>query len=379
MKSINKFIFAGLVFSIILFVTGCSPSTGSNPTSGNDNGNEINNQSKGPFTVECSELEAFFDKLEKTTRDAPYEIIVSHPVEGVLGPVLKANAYNKKFYKLSFINYEEDSSINYSAYTEMDSIRLNNSLISLVIPKTVEGTETDTYSFLYGCGNLETIEVEEGNPTFSSKNGVLYREDETTLVCYPKEKKDSEFTMPETVKYVYSGAFAHNDYITKVYINPAVQYLDGWIFPGCSALKEFKTDSTVSNKKFIDIDGVLFNDVYKKLISYPPNKEVKNYTVPDGIKTIDYYAFYECQKLEKVVISSQVTEINDCAFQYCDNLVSVVIPVSVTFIGEEAFTSCDSLTNIYYRGTQEEWNAIEKEENIFYFMDTPVITYNYSN
>ena len=50
----------------------------------------------------------------------------------------------------------------------------------------------------------------------------------------------------------------------------------------------------------------------------------------------------------------------NAAFYGCISLTSFVIPDGVTYIGEYAFAWCERLTDIYYTGTEEEWNAMEK-------------------
>ncbi|MDO4743511.1 MAG: leucine-rich repeat protein, partial [bacterium] len=58
-----------------------------------------------------------------------------------------------------------------------------------------------------------------------------------------------------------------------------------------------------------------------------------------------------------------VTKIGYQAFAFRSNLTSVTIPSSVTTICADAFVGCDSLTDIYYTGSEEDWNRI--------FIDSP--------
>lgn len=62
--------------------------------------------------------------------------------------------------------------------------------------------------------------------------------------------------------------------------------------------------------------------------------------------------------IKDVIIGNSVTSIGDEAFWKCSSLESVVIPDSVESIGERAFWRCSSLTDVYYGGSENEWNAI---------------------
>ena len=53
-----------------------------------------------------------------------------------------------------------------------------------------------------------------------------------------------------------------------------------------------------------------------------------------------------------------MTSIGECAFHGCVNLKSVTIPDSVTGIDAGVFANCDSLTDIYYGGSEEQWNPV---------------------
>ena len=63
--------------------------------------------------------------------------------------------------------------------------------------------------------------------------------------------------------------------------------------------------------------------------------------------------------IRKVMIED-VTNIGAYAFSDCTNLNSVTIPTKVTKIGDDAFKNCTNLTDVYYAGTQGDWNGVNK-------------------
>ena len=84
-----------------------------------------------------------------------------------------------------------------------------------------------------------------------------------------------------------------------------------------------------------------------------------NVKLPSSLTSIDRWAFQGCSSLISITIPKRVTCIGDYAFEGCSSLNRVTIPEGVTSIGKCAFKSCDRITDIYYSGTEEEWQAID--------------------
>ena len=69
----------------------------------------------------------------------------------------------------------------------------------------------------------------------------------------------------------------------------------------------------------------------------------------------------------------------DCAFAYCSGITNITIPDGVISIGYRAFYNCSGLTKIYYKGSESEWGTIsidfynEKLKNVPKILETPYI------
>ena len=81
-------------------------------------------------------------------------------------------------------------------------------------------------------------------------------------------------------------------------------------------------------------------------------------TFGDSVERIPDYIFQDCPGLTSVTIGSSATTIGHYAFNRCTGLTSIKIPESMTNIGYMAFSGCTSLADVYYGGTERQWNAI---------------------
>ena len=136
------------------------------------------------------------------------------------------------------------------------------------------------------------------------------------------------------------------------------------------AIEKAKKDGTYPNVNLNNIDvselgnnelnSLFGGDNYKQIIpdisnwniKYIPsrffsrNEQIKEFTIPNSVTSIEDYAFYTCSGLKSVVIPNSVNGIGIYAFSLCDGLTSVTIPNNVTTIGEDTFWGCTSLTSI---------------------------------
>ena len=81
-------------------------------------------------------------------------------------------------------------------------------------------------------------------------------------------------------------------------------------------------------------------------------------TIPNSVKTIGEWAFGGCSGLTSVSIPNSVVSIDQEAFLYCTGLTFVTIPDSVTYIGKNVFDHCHDLKDVYYTGTEQQWEKL---------------------
>ena len=151
-------------------------------------------------------------------------------------------------------------------------------------------------------------------------------------------------------------AFQRCTALTNVSIPESVYRIEGTAFGQCSSLLAIAVDD--DNYNYRAINGVLYDKDMLNLIQYPSGKPGK-FSIPDGVTSIEEYAFQGSINLTGVTIPDSVTRINYGAFMDCSNLKDAVIGSGVTMIDTFSFGGCVSLAKVYIgRGVETIRNDV---------------------
>ena len=192
------------------------------------------------------------------------------------------------------------------------------------------------------------------------------------------------------VTSIGSNAFCSVYTAKSISIPEGITKIGSYAFCGCSGVKELVLPSTlteIGEQAFSDCSGLESLTIPEKVktigsYAFSGCTKLKSVTVPESVTKLGAGAFYSCDALESavlncpvssiegslfswcrslksIVIPSTVKSIGWNAFEHCHSLKSVKIPVSVKSIGDMAFEYCYALTDIYYGGTEKQWNAID--------------------
>ncbi len=262
-----------------------------------------------------------------------------------------------------------------------------SSLSSITIPDSVTDIGNDAFS---GCSSLSSIYVDENNEYYSSDSyGVLFNKDKTKLVRYPIGNSRTSYSIPDSVTVIGYVAFEDCTNLSSITIPDSVTDIDWLAFYGCTSLSNISIPDSVTS-----IGGTVFGGCTGlssitipdsmtyigefmfegctglSSISIPDSvtnisrnafsgcTSLSSITIPDSVTSIGGSAFYDCTSLSSITIPDSVTTINYFAFDNCTSLSSITIPDSVTSINYFAFDNCTNLSDVYYSGTEQQWNQI---------------------
>lgn len=193
------------------------------------------------------------------------------------------------------------------------------------------------------CNSLTGIWVDENNPNYrNDEYGVLFNKTSTKLIWAP-DRITGKYCIPNTVKDIGHTAFSDCISLTAVEFPENMVTIDCGAFSGCNSLVEITIPigiCVLSRQLFFGCENLT------KVV------------LPDSVTIIEHEVFRGCQKLTEITIPNSVTSIGHSAFHQCKNLTKITIPDSVTSIGNSAISNCSSLTDVYYGGTEDQWEQI---------------------
>lgn len=159
------------------------------------------------------------------------------------------------------------------------------------------------------------------------------------------------------VTAVGNGSFYGYHNVADVTLPDGMTSIGGHAFNGCYAMTEIDIPDSVS---------AIGQGAFANCTS------LTGISIPDGVSAIENGTFSGCYVLNGVSIPDSVTSIGDNAFAFCHGLKEISIPDGVTSIGQMAFIYCESLTDVYYAGSEEQWNQIDINDINFSLFDATI-------
>ncbi len=214
--------------------------------------------------------------------------------------------------------------ISASVTTIGNSAFRGSSLISVTIPS---GVETIGDSAFQACENLSSVTISEG------------------------------------VRTIGQNAFRSCVSLTAIALPASIEEVGAAAFLQCQALT---SAVFAAGSKRVQLGDNMFMGCYY----------LSRVTLPKSIDRIGEGMFQKCIMLAGVEIPQGAGSIEASAFA-SSGVTTVIIPDSVTTIGTAAFSACP-LKDIYFTGTEAQWNSIGKLGDTASKLSEATIHYEYS-
>ena len=258
------------------------------------------------------------------------------------------------------------------------AFRYCESLVEVTMPSSIEVIRHDAFS---SCVNLQKADIpssvrEIGYQAFVNCNKI-------TSVNLPEGIKTIEYNtfagtklsdlkIPNSVETIHGSAFNGGDF-TSVLIPSGVKKITANPFMGCNnvtavAVEEGNQDYHSDGNGLIEtktnklISGFMSTSIpsYVKTIGESAfcNIDIQAFIIPEGVTSIDYYAFGGCWKLEEIEFPSTITSIDKNVLNKCRKLVKVTSKIRQPF--EVDFGELPSDVTLYVPyGTKALYEATE--------------------
>lgn len=183
-----------------------------------------------------------------------------------------------------------------------------------------------------GLGTISTltrIDVESGNSTLLSEDGILYSDNGYTLHTFPMGR-DAEVTVPDGVTRIGNFAFSGSK-VKSVYLPESTTEIGNSAFMNCSGMASIS---------FAEALKSIGNHAFSGCAA------ITSFAWPNGVNVVDEGTFMGCKSLQQVSLPNCVTELRQDAFRNCESLQSISLPEGLTIIGKECFRGCKSLSKV---------------------------------
>lgn len=178
----------------------------------------------------------------------------------------------------------------------------------------------------------------------------LYRvegeSDNPEVTIYSYVGSDTDVTVPSEIKGMpvttLHGTFSGKETVKTVTIPEGVRLIEYNAFFGCTALTTVVLPSSLEEMT----EYTFYQCTNLKTVSLD--------TANSKLTKIGKYSFAYCEKLTGFDIPSSLKELEEFVFAYCSSLKKIIIPDTVEKIDISAFRMCTNVTEIKIPGTVKE-------------------------
>lgn len=237
---------------------------------------------------------------------------------------------------------------------------------------------------LYEVYNLTGTEIEAGSTTcgkIALHAKVVYTsleepsiieidEDSGVIILDYDGKKTAigvispnpNLVIPEGVEEIAENAFYNYSEIVSITFPSTLKKMSYSSFMYCTNVERIEIPSIEQWVKVevVEFAGQTPTYVFFKEGNFYVNGElIVDCVIPEGVTEINTSVFGYCESIKTITFSDTVETID--GFDNCWNLESITLSANVKKINDYAFSGSNNLKTINFKGTMDEWYAIEKD------------------
>ena len=227
-----------------------------------------------------------------------------------------------------------------------------NNVYDLSLNNAVDETVSKNIKSMFGYKEKEISEHSDLLTVYYDSNNIEFTEDYPCDVIL-KPKPNTIFS--GTMNISYTNESIKNKLI-EVEIANGIEMLNEKIFMDCHRLKGIQLPNSltrISSRAFQNCFALSDINIPTRLNSLNDHvfhgcENIKNITIPDSLTSLGIGAFENCYGLEFVKLHSNINDnfIPGQCFEYCSNLRSINIPDGIKLISNFAFYQCCLLNSI---------------------------------
>lgn len=166
-----------------------------------------------------------------------------------------------------------------------------------------------------------------------------------------------EIIIPEETEYIGSAAFSGCGKLKKINLPFGLKAINAGLFRGCEELCNVEIPSSVECIEHLAFNGCKSLDKIKLpmglekigAMAFQGCSSLRSIEIPENVKSIGQGVFAESGLIE-CTVRAHISELPSAMFLHCNRLEKVILSSEIEEIGANALEFCDSLSTISYIG-----------------------------